>query len=76
MPIEIREVTSRRELKRFVCFAYRLYRNDPRWVPPLIRGEMETLSPEKNPAFEHSDTIFLMAYKEAFRRGGEMGQNS
>jgi ribosomal protein S18 acetylase RimI-like enzyme len=29
----------------------------------MISGEMETLHPEKNPAYEHCDTKFLLAYK-------------
>lgn len=64
MPIEIKEVTSQRELKRFVLFPFRLYRNDSRWIPPLIKGEMDTLNPKKNPAFEHCETRFLMAMKD------------
>ena len=64
MPIEIREVSSRSELKRFVLFPFRLYSDDKRWIPPLIKGEMDTLNRLKNPAFEHCDTRFLMALKE------------
>ncbi|MEJ2024648.1 MAG: hypothetical protein P8Y00_06490, partial [Deltaproteobacteria bacterium] len=64
MPIEIKEVTTRKELKQFVQFPFRLYHNDPRWIPPLIKGEMETLDPEKNPAFGHCDTRLLVALNE------------
>lgn len=64
MPVEIKEVSSRKELKQFVCFPFRLYKNDPHWIPPMIRGEMETLDPGKNPAFEHCDTRFIVAEKE------------
>ena len=72
MPVEIKEISSRRELRRFVCFPFRLYRNDPHWIPPMIRGEMETLDPGKNPAFEHCETRFLMALKEG-RPVGRIG---
>lgn len=67
MPIEIREVDSRRKLKQFVCFAHKLYKNHPYWVPSLLRGEMTTLSAKSNPAFDHCDTLFLTAYE-----GGRM----
>ena len=43
MSIEIREVNSRKELKQFVCFPFKLYQNSKYWVPSLIKGEMETL---------------------------------
>lgn len=62
MAIEIKEINSHRKLKQFVCFAHKLYRNHPYWVPSLVRGEMTTLSAKSNPAFEHCDTLFLMAY--------------
>jgi GNAT superfamily N-acetyltransferase len=63
MSIEIREVNSRKKLKQFVCFAHKLYKNHPYWVPSLLSGEMSTLSPKSNPAFEHCDTLFLMAFE-------------
>jgi GNAT superfamily N-acetyltransferase len=64
MPVQIKEVSSRRELKKFVTFPFRLYRNDPYWVPPMISGEMETLSSEKNPSFDHCEARYLLAYRE------------
>jgi GNAT superfamily N-acetyltransferase len=64
MSVEIREVNSRRKLKQFVCFAHKLYKNHPYWIPALISGEMTTLSSKSNPAFEHCDTIFLMAFQD------------
>jgi len=64
MVIEIRELESRKELKQFIRFPFSLYRDDPRWVPPLLRGEMNTLDKDSNPAFEHCDTLFLMAFKD------------
>ena len=63
MAIEIREVDNRKKLKQFVCFAHKLYKNHPYWVPSLLKAEMATLSSKSNPAFEHCDTLFLMAYK-------------
>lgn len=53
MAIDVIEVTSRRDLKRFVTFPFRLYEHCPQWVPPLISDEIKTLRPETNPAFEY-----------------------
>jgi GNAT superfamily N-acetyltransferase len=64
MSIEIREIISRRQLKQFVYFAHKLYKNHPYWVPSLISGEMTALSRKSNPAFEHCDTLFLMACED------------
>jgi len=63
MPIIIKEVDSQRELKRFIRFPFKLYRNSKYWVPPLIKGETGTLRPESNPSFEHCETVFLLALK-------------
>ena len=37
--VEIREVKSRREIKEFIEFPLRLYKNCPYFVPPLYSDE-------------------------------------
>lgn len=64
MSIEIREVTSKRELKDFVKFNIELYKDNPYAVPELIADEMETLDKKKNPAFEVCDAVCYLAYKD------------
>jgi len=49
--IDIVEVKNKRDLKRFIAFPHQLYRGVPGWVPPLVMDELNTLDPEKNPAF-------------------------
>jgi len=62
MSIEIRIVTSRRDLKTFVAVPFDLYRDHPLWVPPLIRDELDTFNPDRNPAYENADTRLFVAY--------------
>ncbi len=64
MSIELKEVVSRRELRQFIRFSYAHYRNSLYWIPPLLSGEKNTLNPKKNPAFEHCDSRFLLAFKD------------
>ena len=64
MSIQIKEVTTRKELKQFVKFSIDLYKGNPYYVPCLIEEEMMTLDKEKNPAFEVCDAILFLAYKE------------
>ena len=64
MGVEIKEVTSKKELKKFVKFNIELYKNNPYHVPSLIDEEMMTLDREKNPAFEVCASIYFLAYKE------------
>ncbi|WP_223034287.1 GTP cyclohydrolase [Hanstruepera marina] len=61
--IELREVQTKKELKAFVTFPFQLYKNSKYWVPPIISDEMETLSADKNPAFESAEARFFIAYK-------------
>jgi len=64
MSVEIREVVSKRDLKKFIRFPYALYKNHPCWVPPLRFDEMNTLHKDKNPAFEVCDARYWLAYKD------------
>ncbi len=42
MAVEIREVKSRRDLRKFVRFPLKLYRNNPYWVPALIKDDLNS----------------------------------
>ena len=64
MAVEIKEVKTKKELRKFVKFNVELYRNCPYHVPNLIAEEMMTLSKDKNPAFENCEAIYFLAYKE------------
>ncbi|MDR3268093.1 MAG: hypothetical protein LBT83_03390 [Tannerella sp.] len=64
MSVSIKEVTTKKELKKFVKFNIALYKNHPYHVPGLIDEEMITLSKEKNPAFEVCEAIYFLAYKD------------
>ncbi|MBP7176118.1 MAG: hypothetical protein KBA53_07890 [Thermoclostridium sp.] len=62
--VQIREVTTRRQLKEFIRFPFKLYVNNPNWVPPLISDEMDTLSTNKNPAFDFCEAKYWLAYRD------------
>lgn len=61
--VEIKQVQTKRELRRFVEFEIELYRGNRYYVPPLIDGELETLQPATNPAFEFLRSGYFLAYK-------------
>jgi len=64
MAIEIKEISGRKEIKKFVCFPFPLYKGNPFWVPPLIFDEVNALDPRKNPSFEFCEAKLWMAYKD------------
>lgn len=64
MSIIIKEVTSKRELKKFVMFGINMYSNHPYAAPPLLMDDMTVLSREKNPSFEVCDAAYFMALRD------------
>lgn len=64
MSIEIREVKTDKDLGRFIRFPFSLYENNPYWVPPLLAEEKRTLQRKTNPAFQHCDAKYWLAYKD------------
>lgn len=64
MSIVLKEVVSKKDLKAFVKFPFKLYKNNKYWAPPFIRDELKTLDPKINPAFEHSRAKYWLAYKD------------
>lgn len=61
--ITVKEVTSKKELKTFVTFPFSLYKNNPYWVPPIIKDELESFDKDKNPVFKDADAWFFLAYE-------------
>jgi GNAT superfamily N-acetyltransferase len=61
LPIQIQEVVTKRDLKAFIKFPWRIYKGDPNWVPPLISERLDYLNPEKNPFFTHAKAAFFLA---------------
>jgi GNAT superfamily N-acetyltransferase len=62
--VEVRPVTSRRDLTRFIKLPWRLYRNEPNWIPPLIRERRQFLDRRRNPFFEHTEAEYFLAWRD------------
>jgi GNAT superfamily N-acetyltransferase len=62
--VEIREMRSPSDLKRFVAFAETLYPNHPYYVPKLLSDELNTLRKDRNPSFDYCEARYWMAYKD------------
>ena len=59
--IEISEVSSRRDRNAFIKFPWRIYANDPAWVPPLIIERKEFLNRKRHPFYKHGDAALFLA---------------
>jgi len=62
--VSIHEVISKKELKQFVKFPFKLFAGCKYWIPPLIKGEMDSLRKDVNPAFDYCDAKYWLAYKD------------
>ena len=67
MVLDIRPVSSRREMGEFIQLPWKIYKDYPHWVPPLRLQLKTTLNPQKNPFFEHADVAFFVC-----REGSEV----
>jgi len=61
--IEIRPVLDKKDLKTFIMLPFRLYKDDPNWVAPLIGDQKKFFSPGHNPYFEHSEVALYLAWE-------------
>lgn len=62
--VEIKEITSKSDLKKFIAFPDKLYKNNEYFVPDFKGDELQTLQKETNPAFEHCEAKYFFAYKD------------
>lgn len=64
MSITIKQVLTKKDLRRWVEFPNRLYRDNPYYVPFLASDEIETFSADKNPAYAFCETRLFLAYRD------------
>lgn len=62
--VRIVHVQNRRDRERFVRFPWQVYRNDPLWVPPLIRSQLRSLDPQRGTFFRYGDAALFIALRD------------
>jgi hypothetical protein len=70
--VEVVPVETKADLDRFIRVPWRIYRNDPKWVPPLVFERRQHLDPALNPYFGHAEARFWLA----LRAGAPVGRIS
>lgn len=63
MSITVKEVLNKKQLKQWVRFPTKLYKDNSNFVPFLENDEIETFTKEKNPAYAFCETRLFLAYK-------------
>jgi len=62
-PLVIKPVENIEERKAFLGFPWKVYKNDPYWVPPIFNERVHFTDQNKNPFFEHSEAQLFMALR-------------
>lgn len=61
--MQVRPVRTKTELREFIRLPWRLYRDSPQWVPPLLSERKRHLNRRRNPFFEHADAEYFLAWR-------------
>lgn len=61
--VTVRKVEDARDFKAFFEFPWRLYKDDPHWVPPLLSMRRDLLDKHKNPAWEYMEGDYFAAWR-------------
>ncbi|MFN8382953.1 MAG: hypothetical protein U0V02_13480 [Anaerolineales bacterium] len=64
LTIERVDTENKKQVRRFVELAYRIYADCPQWVPPLNVDAYNQLNRKKHPFHEHSDVEFFIAVRD------------
>lgn len=72
MTVIIKEVTTKSDLKKWVDFPNKLYKDTASYVPFLFSDEMATFTPKSNPAYEFCETKLFLAFKDG-KLAGRIG---
>lgn len=73
MSIIIKELSSRKDLRKFIYLPEKIHKNHKNWLHPLYSDEWIFFDKKKNKAFNYSDTILALAYKDGKLVGRVMG---
>jgi len=61
--IEVLPARNRQERNDFIRFPWRIYENDPAWVPPLILERKAFLDRKRHPFYRHGDAALFLAQR-------------
>jgi GNAT superfamily N-acetyltransferase len=67
--LEIRPVGSGRDLNTFLKVPWRIYAQDPQWVPQLMYDQKKFLNPRQHPFYLHGAAEKFIAYRDGVPQG-------
>lgn len=73
MEIIVKEVITKRDLRKFVNLPAKIHKGHHNWIPPLYMDERDFFNPLKNKSFGYCSHIRLLAYRDNELVGRVMG---
>ena len=61
---DILPIRTTRERRTFLTFPWRIYRDDPLWVPPLLPERAKVIDPERGAFFKRGEAEFFIAWRD------------
>jgi len=61
--ISVQPIYSRREREEFIRFPWKIYAENPYWVPPLLMERRKLIDKNRNPFYQHAEAEFFIAKK-------------
>lgn len=65
--VHVEPIQALSDLRKFVDFAWQIYKDDPLWVPPIFEARVARLDPARNPMLQHGELQAFVA-----RRGRDI----
>jgi len=62
--IEVKPVITPRERKIFLTYPWRIYKNDPLWVPPLLPERAKVIDPKRGAFFKNGYADLFIAWQD------------
>jgi len=62
--LEVLPVRTAKERRTFLTFPWRIYRDDPLWVPPLLPERARTIDPKRGAFFKRGEAEFSIAWRD------------
>jgi len=62
--IDLHPIRTARERRTLLTFPWRIYRDDPLWVPPLLPERAKTIDPQRGVFFKRGQAEFFIAWRD------------
>jgi GNAT superfamily N-acetyltransferase len=62
--MHITPVRTKEQLKVFISLPYKVYKDDPIWIPPLLYEQNGQFDPKRNPTLDHLEYELFLLYDD------------